>query len=179
MKCKQAKQLILLEPDSVLSERERRRLHTHLVACVQCAAYREKWSDAVSEIDNDSALSAAGAHVSGDFLPRLRVALAARSTTRPPSPADRLTRLLYGTFEDRVSATARALRSAAVAASILIAVICAASTIFSAPARPAPERTLGRIAAIHTTADADGRVYAALTQRRAVGYRDLREVYLK
>ena len=176
MKCNTAKRMIVVEPDGVLSEHECRRLHRHLATCEACGAYRDKLLDAISLTEDDSATCAGEACVSWDFSDRLRAALAVRRTR---SPAERLTRLLLRTLEDRTSAPARAFRCAAAAATALMVFFCAFWVTSSRPARPPTECSLRHIAALDTTADADGRIYAALTERRSTGYRNLREVYLK
>lgn len=173
MKCAQARDLVALEPDGLLSQKEVARLRDHLRYCDDCRSYSLTLYRMLAEVASDASSSVLAPHMSPKFGDRLHIALtheAVHKSTMPVGMADHLLASL------RRHTDCGALRVARAGA--LLFVLFALSALLTLCALRAPtygtyDPHLGHLAAFSARTAPDGRVYAALTQRNSRSHCDL------
>lgn len=177
VRCGKAKHLIALRPDGDLREREAQALALHLAACESCRRCAQRMN-ATDRMLQDDARELGALTPSPAFRNRLHQALCLEQAAREQRPSARMQRALDSAFRRAPSVSRMAVPCAALAAALAAGFTLSLAAV-TAPPSTGTEVEVRRIASMTLRPTDDGRVYATLTARIALGGSGLRDVYLR
>lgn len=174
MTCRQAMQLISLEADRRISHCDNDRLAAHLRQCASCADYKRKLAAAMALVETDAAAYRTHPGPSDEFASRLQSALVEERNSRLCTPITALDVLLQA-WAAGMSARCRQAATAAAALAAAAGILLLASAAVTPPSSGPAQPRFGHIASFSAHADADGRVYAQLSEKTTGARSALRE----
>lgn len=177
MRCSRARTLISLAEDSLLTAREERALREHAEGCSACAAHARRIQSTMEGLLSAAQTSSADS-TAERFSERLHSALLAEQRVNSRRPLARLSRLVDSVLPPH-RLSARAVRLAAALVGLLAVSLWLSGQIVTTSPIAARDYSFGHIASFRARVSGDGRVYAALSERRAPGRQQLREEWLR
>lgn len=172
MKCRTARELILLRVDETLSDSDSVALHLHMSSCIECRSYAQA-ADALLDATRASAEEISALLPSPEFDARLRRWLVQERDAQQNFARSGLYRL----FSAPASVPTRALRVAAAAAAVFGAALYL-NTLLSSTVHQTQAPALGRATSFVVRPAPDGRIYAALTDENTPGSSAIKRGYL-
>ncbi len=176
MKCDDAQTLMAMMIDGPVSEADSRALREHLNICESCKQASRNMQSISAAFARDKEMLL-DVHLSSGFSARLHQSLVREQARRNEQVIPRLAALLDA-LPAMPARTLQILRAAAVAA-VLVAAFLGVRHSLVRHSAPVPECRLGHVSAFTARPTSDGRVYASVTARTAVGRTTQKELYLK
>jgi hypothetical protein len=174
MNCSNARTLLARAPDVALSIGDEEHLRRHVRTCPACALYRDRVAKVNSLLTRASLTPPADVRDPTAFSAALHIALLREAKMRTDRPVVRVLDWLARCQPKLQPPATRAFAVISAFAVFLALFLVLASTI-QAPPNACMDYRFGHLASFSIRTSSDGRIYAALTQRPAVGRCQLHE----